>query len=248
MLRKIMLRKTDQGNSTEEKRPVPDYIMDVIEMESKRDQDSPITKVLRFIQQIFQPGSDRYDMLYRYEHTMRVASIGELIANAENLEKEPVVIACLLHDIGYAMCNNFEDIKDHASYSEQIARIYLEKMNFTNDLKDKICNSIRIHSGDINQLDHEPSPFELTVRDADDIDRMDAMRLGIVANSIIGENSASDVIKNCENKIIQMEKLLNQTCGTKTADNLLKDRVVYQIEYYQRLIEQMKLTEFVVKE
>jgi len=36
---------------------------------------------------------------YRWEHTLRVAHYGRLIAEAEGLDLERSIVACLLHDI-----------------------------------------------------------------------------------------------------------------------------------------------------
>ena len=50
---------------------------------------------------------DRGDMLYRCEHCIRVAENGKMLAKAEGLPEEPLVIACLLHDVGYRESDDY---------------------------------------------------------------------------------------------------------------------------------------------
>ena len=43
--------------------------------------------------------SEKY---YRFEHSVRVANIGKIIAEKEGMDSDAMVIACLLHDISIA--------------------------------------------------------------------------------------------------------------------------------------------------
>lgn len=59
---------------------------------------------------------------YRIEHTMRVANLGKRIAEAEGLDTEALVIACLLHDVSYCeTMNGREDWLNHGRRAAQIA-------------------------------------------------------------------------------------------------------------------------------
>jgi HD superfamily phosphodiesterase len=55
-----------------------------------------------------------WQRFYRYEHSMRVASIGAYIAREEGLDEEAMICACLLHDAAYfrgfpsTACMNFQ--------------------------------------------------------------------------------------------------------------------------------------------
>ena len=77
-----------------------------------------VQQTLSFVRSVLQPESvgetrvraketKRYDMQYRYDHTLRVADIGGEIARSEGLSEEALVMACLLHDVGYPECRNF---------------------------------------------------------------------------------------------------------------------------------------------
>ena len=67
-----------------------------------------VQQTLSFVRSVLQPESvgetrvraketKRYDMQYRYDHTLRVADIGGEIARSEGLSEEALVMACLLH-------------------------------------------------------------------------------------------------------------------------------------------------------
>ena len=63
---------------------------------------------------------------YRFEHSVRVANIGKIIAEKEGMDSDAMVIACLLHDISYI--NEFktrEEARNNGRYSAKIARHFL---------------------------------------------------------------------------------------------------------------------------
>lgn len=62
-----------------------------------------IRKTEAFIKERFLSDAkgDQFDWTYRYEHSLRTAAIGQRIAREEGLNEEALIIACLLHDIGY---------------------------------------------------------------------------------------------------------------------------------------------------
>ncbi len=61
-------------------------------------------------------------MLYRYEHSIRFAENGRMIAMAEELPVTDAVVACLLHDVGYRECG--DDWRIHPQISADIAAEY----------------------------------------------------------------------------------------------------------------------------
>ena len=58
---------------------------------------------------------------YRIEHTMRVANIGKQIAEAEDMDTEALVIACLLHDVSY--CEEMKEKEDWFNHGRRAAAI-----------------------------------------------------------------------------------------------------------------------------
>ena len=90
--------------------------------------DKPIETTKAFIKEYLNPTPDRYDMTYRYEHTLRVAQWGKKIAEGEGWNPEPLIIACLLHDVGYPLCKDFADLKNHPRFSAEIAEKFLKQI------------------------------------------------------------------------------------------------------------------------
>ena len=75
-------------------------------------------------------------MTYRYEHTLRVAWWGKKIAESEGWNPEPLIIACLLHDVGYPLCKDFADLKNHPKYSAEIAEKFLKQIGYDEAITD----------------------------------------------------------------------------------------------------------------
>lgn len=204
-----------------------------------------VQETIKFVKETLNPSGDDYGiygMQYRYEHTLRVAAIGKRIAIEEKLPVEALIIGCLLHDIGYSQCETAEECNKHAEFGEKVARAYLEKLNLPKELKESIGRGILIHDGDFSQIDGAPTTFELCIRDADDIDRFDALRMGMSAKLVIGEHPVCDIINNCINRIKSLEPMLQHECATKTANRLWQANITYQLDYFKRLLEQMEST------
>lgn len=58
---------------------------------SKKEQ-SIIEQTVQFVKETLDPKPSRYDMTYRFEHTLRVANIGRQIAKKEQMNEEALVI------------------------------------------------------------------------------------------------------------------------------------------------------------
>lgn len=155
-----------------------------------------VSQTLRFVRAVLRPESfgekrvpekeiQHYDMQYRYDHTIRVAAIGREIALAEGLSCEPLVMACLLHDVGYPECKSFEELGKHPAFGAKIAGYFLEKIGYDAEMSKSICKAILIHDK-FPCEDEDATVLEKTVRDADDIDRADAMRICVRAYHAIG--------------------------------------------------------------
>lgn len=199
-----------------------------------------IKRTMEFIKEKFKPECKESGFIYRYEHSLRVAAIGQQIAKEEGLNKEALTIACLLHDIGYIECFSDEDYDYHGRISERIARDFLESFAYEKDLIETICYGIRIHT---EEPEHTPTSFEESIADADNIDRFDAFRLyeGLRINSI--ENMSSiEIIEFANARIERLTTLLSHKNGTMTAARMWKDKITYQIDYFKKLKSQMELS------
>lgn len=183
---------------------------------------------------------------YRLEHTMRVANLGEKIARAEGLDVEALVIACLLHDLGY--CEEYKDYEDalnHGRRSAAIARPFLESLGLEPERIQEICYGIAIHVDDKADFEGERTPLALSVSDADNLDRFDAYRIyqGLefkVYSKIPLHEKRETVVSTLE----KLEKYLKMELGTEFATKLWVERITFYKTFYQKLLAQLETSEY----
>ena len=182
---------------------------------------------------------------YRFEHSVRVANIGKEIAEKEGMDSDAMVIACLLHDISY--CNEFEsreDSRNHGRYSARIARPFLEEIGMEPEMIEEICYGIAIHVDDEADFPGERTVFALTVGDADNIDRFDAYR--IFENLKWVKYDEMTLSKKREHVIRILERLESYKSldfATETGKKMWIEKLDYQIEFYKKLLLQVKNSE-----
>ncbi len=182
---------------------------------------------------------------YRYEHSVRVANIGKIIAEKEGFDVDAMVVACLLHDISY--CDKFENREDsinHGRYSAKIARPFLKKIGMEPEVIEEICYGIAIHVDDKADFSGERTAFALSVGDADNIDRFDAYRIfenlkWVKYDEMSIEEKKEHVVKVLE----RLEKYKNLEFGTKTGKAMWIEKLEYQIEFYKKLLNQIENSE-----
>ena len=178
---------------------------------------------------------------YRIEHTYRVANIGREIARAEGFDETELVIACLLHDVSY--CEEFGDSGwlEHGRRAARIARPFLEELGMAEDRIDDICYGIAIHVDDAADFPGERTPFALSVGDADNIDRFDVYRIHetLMNDGFLGMDFAQKVQYSLE-RLARLRQLLEMPMGTRTAEKLWKARLTFSIEFYEKLLEQLR--------
>lgn len=185
-------------------------------------------------------------LTYRYEHSLRTAGRGVAIAEGEGWNVEPLLIACLLHDVGYPECTTEEDFSHHQEVSALIAEIFLDKIGYDAAQAKSICRAIQIHNL-WNDVPDDVSAFELSVRDADDLDRFDILRTyragnAIVGNAFICDRSARQIIADCEKQLCKINEHSGHMCATRTAQQLWDEQLNERRNYFRRLIEQMRTT------
>ncbi len=201
----------------------------------------PVTATHSFVKELLNPQQDRYDLTYRYEHSLRVALWGKRIAEAEGWDSEPLVMACLLHDIGYPFCGTMEEWNMHPTYGAEVARLFLQKIGYYEELTENICQAIRIHDK-WNDVPEDATPFELSVRDADDLDRFDIMRVCMIGRSDIGERSAGELIEVCEKRQKTLTDWQDRICGTDTAKAFWEEKLQMRSRFYEALQAEMQGT------
>lgn len=199
------------------------------------------------------------DLRYRLEHSMRVAHIGREIALAEGFDETAMVIACLLHDIGYARDVpggwTRQDVIDHARYSAQIARPFIEKLGFPADVTQDMLYGIAIHSDGEADFPGVETPFAATISDADNIDRFDAYRIyDNLQYDQYSEMEQQEQREYCEMRLARhghyaaliRSRLSGASissdelpCGTDTGARLWLGRLELSLSFYGRLLAQL---------
>lgn len=203
--------------------------------------DNPINATYNFVKEVLNPNPERYDMIYRFDHSLRVAYRGKQIAEGEHWDTEPLVIACLLHDVGYPECKTMEELSNHPKISAKIAYDFLKTIHYDEKLIEEMCYAICIHDMFFD-IPENATPFALSVRDADDLDRFDIIRGILTANNAIGENNADDISVNCDKQLERIKSLYDRKSGTDTAYRLWVENLKKREYLYGALKEQVNNT------
>lgn len=182
---------------------------------------------------------------YRFEHSVRVANIGKIIAEKEGMDSDAMVIACLLHDISYI--NEFktrEEARNHGRYSAKIARPFLEEIGIEPEIIEEICYGIAIHVDDEADFPGERTAFALSVGDADNIDRFDAYRIFENLKWVKYDEMSLPEKNEHVNKVIErLESYKNLDFATETGKKMWIEKLDYQIGFYKKLLAQIKNSE-----
>ena len=167
---------------------------------------------------------------YRLAHSYRVANIGKEIAEKEGLNVEDLMIACLLHDVSY--CTQFktqDEWQNHGRVSSKMVREFLESIDYPKDLK--------------ADFEGEYNVFTLSVQEADNIDRVGAYRLYETLEAVQFSKQPIDVqIQYVDSMLQTLNEYASYTCTTKTAQALWLDRIQFQMDYFERLKDQLKIS------
>lgn len=178
---------------------------------------------------------------YRIEHTFRVAKIGRAIAEAEGLDVERTVIGCLLHDIGYTVrYKDMSDYRNHGRNGARIARVFLKDLGFSDYETDEICYGIAVHVDNVSDFEFTHTPLSRTIGDSDQIDRFDAYRLYEGLHTVDYMNLPLEKKRECcEANLKKLRRYIKLEFGTETATRMWREKIAYQIEFYERLLNQV---------
>lgn len=117
---------------------------------------------------LFLEKTDREDRLRTriIQHTLRTMKIAEKILKKEFADRQIVMIALLLHDIGKTLTDSRHDL-----VSYDIAQIYLKETNLNDDTQKRILDCILYHSAkSIKTI--KLTPEQQVVMDADIMDEI----------------------------------------------------------------------------
>lgn len=183
---------------------------------------------------------------YRFEHTMRVANIGQQIAKGEGFDEEVLVIGCLLHDLSYVETfTQEEDWLNHGRNAAKLARPFLETLELSGEQIDEICYGIAIHVDDEADFPGERSPLALSIGDADNIDRFDVYRIHEnLQNRLFTELPYGEQLDYVAQTLLKLDKYKDMEFATNTATRLWQDRINFQREFFTRLKAQLDASVF----
>lgn len=214
-----------------------DHIREIIRRHTK--PEDPVADAKTFLYEMLDPTPDRGDMQYRYEHCIRVAENAKVIARAEGLPEEPLVIACLLHDVGYRESDAYGGFMIHHLVSADIAQAYLEQIGYDETYRQEMILAIARHPL-TNLLPEDMTTFQMSVRDCDDIDRFDMIRIAMALDSCVREKTNVEIIEACEEEIDTANWRISLKRGTKTADEWFVRLMRKRISLLEEIIAQAK--------
>ena len=182
------------------------------------------------------------DMAYRLEHSFRVSHIGKEIAKAEGMDAERMVVACLLHDIGYCIDfgENESGYRDHGRVGASIARPFLTELGYSKEEVEEICYGIAIHVDDEADFEGERTVFALSIGDADNIDRFDAYRIYEGLEHVhFSDMSLEEKNDYVDKRIEGLKKLKKMAFSTDTAEKMWISVLNFQSAFFGRLKKQI---------
>lgn len=185
---------------------------------------------------------------YRLQHSYRVAHAAREIARREGLDEEGLVIGGLLHDVGYSLPFETENRwLEHGRTSARLARPFLEQLDLSPERVQEICYGIAIHVDGEADFPGEKTPFALSIGEADDVDRFDAYRIYDAMEYADFRNlKIEDKRKWLREKLNWISWRLEEKSGTETAGQMIAERLLYQRQYYEKVLAQMERSEAIV--
>ena len=119
-------------------------------------------------------------------------------------------------------------------------RPFLENLGLPSERINDIFYGIAMHVDDEAGFEGERTPFAETVGDADNIDRFDAYRIyeGLQYRKF-SEMPFAEKEEFIESTLSRLHELREMKLGTKTAQDMWKERVDYNISFYEKLKSQL---------
>ncbi|MBO4679258.1 MAG: HD domain-containing protein [Lachnospiraceae bacterium] len=216
---------------------ITDHIKEILNRH--KNPTDVVEETKRFVYDILGPSPDRGDMQYRYEHCIRVFENGRELARAEGLPEEALSLACLLHDVGYRESDRFGGFRVHQITSAHIARAYLELIDYDERYREEMIAGIYRHNL-TDKLPEDMTVFQMSVRDCDDIDRFDIIRIAETLGECTHEKASAGMIESCNKAIDHAKWLMGLKRGTKTAKERMNALLSRRITLLEEVIAQAK--------
>jgi len=186
---------------------------------------------------------DDKEKQYRHEHSMRVAAIARHIAEQEKQDALVSTVAAILHDVGKHETNVHID---HGRVSADVAMDFLKTSGLSDKQVKDIHYCIAKHVDDNAGYDYEKIPEAKTVSDADNIDRFGVFR---IFQSLQWDKAdtmpALELAAFYEEQNLKRNKFKNECkLSTDTANRLFQHNLQIQIDFFDNLVREMKITDF----
>ena len=173
---------------------------------------------------------------YRWDHTLRVAQFGKVIAENEAVDVELVVAACLLHDLAW-FDTGAENSRDHGRLGAEKAMPFLESLGYNQAQSENICYSIASHVDENN-----PNTLEAKVlSDADNVDRFGPYRILQWCFSDIEDYGK--LAAKLDERIHRLEQYREENpLYTSTGQQLFAEQLNLQLRFFCEFVGEKKLT------
>ncbi len=176
------------------------------------------------------------ELAYRWQHTLRVASLGQQLAEAEHVDVELAVAACLLHDVA-----SFDpgEPRDHGRLGAEISRPFLLELDYSQEQTEAICYAVASHVDIKDPL----GLLAKVVTDADNIDRFAAYRLIVWCGQDIYDFDR--LVERVQERLPILQRYRQQgIMETRAGNELFARQLDLQIALFQALLWQKELTRF----
>jgi putative nucleotidyltransferase with HDIG domain len=201
--------------------------------------------VHKYLNESYQSRSDedknnlvRYlsDAEYRWNHTLRVAQFGKVIAENESANVELIIAACLLHDIAW-FDTNAVNSREHGRLGSKKAHHVLIKLGYTPSQIEKICYAISVHVDEEN-----PSSLEAKIlSDADNVDRFGPYRILQWCFSDIDDyNKLAAKLTERIQRLVHYRE--NNPLFTPTGQQLFSEQLSLQIRFFSEFVGEKELS------
>ncbi len=174
------------------------------------------------------------ELTYRRQHTLRVASLGRQLAEAEHADVELAVAACLLHDVA-----SFDpgEPRDHGRLGAEVIRPFLLELGYSQEQTEAICYAVASH---VDVQDPQGLLAKITT-DADNIDRYAAYRLVVWCGRDVDDFDR--LVARVQERLPVLQRYRQQgIMETRAGNELFARQLDLQIALFQSLLWQKELT------
>jgi uncharacterized protein len=89
-------------------------------------------------------------------------------------------------------------------------------------------------------LPDDMTPFQMSVRDSDDIDRFDIFRTAMAVRDCVHDKVNSEIIESCNAAIEKAKWVMSLKRGTETAKQMMDENLKKRISILEDILRQAK--------